>query len=302
MRILNEKLWKEWGKKSNRLDTTATYTGGWPEIVVLCNLTRAPLSVQKHRVQEWLQSYACLVTVWKMMIKDVFTASPEPLDLGESYEFIDVPVDLVAGKKDKVIRPSMVRKHYKVMRDAGVDVSFNEFEYAHLDFTFSHREELLTYVMSRLLLVEVTPSEQRQSSQKGMKLKKKKKKKEVSASSCYSPAQPPAQPLISPFLATGKLLHRLNHNTASIAALTTFRSRRSKPPVTLSIYTLFSLYSSQSSMALAISFIALILLSSAIAFQRMSISGNSRDSSYMRELCLPSCSVKVFRVSVIVGE
>ncbi|CAN7074718.1 unnamed protein product [Brassica oleracea var. botrytis] len=44
------------GKKSNRLDTTATYTGDWPEIVVLCNLTRAPLSVQKHRVQEWLQS------------------------------------------------------------------------------------------------------------------------------------------------------------------------------------------------------------------------------------------------------
>ncbi|KAJ0255744.1 Alpha/beta-Hydrolases superfamily protein [Hirschfeldia incana] len=101
--------------------------------------------------------------------------SPEPLDLGESYRFIDVPVDLVAGKKDKVIRPSMVRKHYKVMREAGVDVSFNEFEYAHLDFTFSHREELLAYVMSRLLLVEPTSVEQRQRSQKGMKLKKKKK-------------------------------------------------------------------------------------------------------------------------------
>ncbi|CAH2067157.1 unnamed protein product [Thlaspi arvense] len=101
--------------------------------------------------------------------------SPEPLDLGESYKFIDVPVDLVAGKKDRVIRPSMVRKHYKVMREAEVDVSFNEFEYAHLDFTFSHREELLTYVMSRLLLVELTPVQQRQTSQKGMKLKKKKK-------------------------------------------------------------------------------------------------------------------------------
>ncbi|CAN6854881.1 unnamed protein product [Brassica oleracea var. botrytis] len=50
-------------------------------------------------------------------------------------------------------------------------------------------------------------------------------------------------------------------------------------------------------MALAISFIALILLSSAIAFQRMSISGKSRDSSHMRELCLPSCSVKVFTIS-----
>ncbi|CAF2064690.1 unnamed protein product [Brassica napus] len=101
--------------------------------------------------------------------------SPEPLDLGESYRFIDVPVDLVAGKKDKVIRPSMVRKHYKVMREGGVDVSFNEFEYAHLDFTFSHREELLAYVMSRLLLVEPTSVEQRQMSQKVMKLKKKKK-------------------------------------------------------------------------------------------------------------------------------
>ncbi|KAL1216823.1 Triacylglycerol lipase 2 [Cardamine amara subsp. amara] len=101
--------------------------------------------------------------------------SPEPLDLGECYKFIDVPVDLVAGRNDKVIRSSMVRKHYKVMRNAEVDVSFNEFEYAHLDFTFSHREELLTYVMSRLLLVEPTPVQQRQTSQKGMKLKKKQK-------------------------------------------------------------------------------------------------------------------------------
>lgn len=80
--------------------------------------------------------------------------SPEPLDLGEHYRFIDIPVDLVAGQKDQVIRPSMVKKHYKLMKDARVDVSYNEFEYAHLDFTFSHHEELLSYVMSRLLLVE----------------------------------------------------------------------------------------------------------------------------------------------------
>ncbi|KAL8124139.1 hypothetical protein AgCh_011954 [Apium graveolens] len=79
--------------------------------------------------------------------------SPKPLDLGQHYGLIDFPVDLVAGRKDQVIRPSMVRKHYTVMRDAGVKVSFFEFEYAHLDFTFSHREELLAYVMSRLLLV-----------------------------------------------------------------------------------------------------------------------------------------------------
>ncbi|CAD5313081.1 unnamed protein product [Arabidopsis thaliana] len=101
---------------------------------------------------------------------DVY-GSPEPLDLGEFYGLIDVPVDLVAGKKDKVIRPSMVGKHYRVMRDSGVDVSYNEFEYAHLDFTFSHREELLAYVMSRLLLVE--PTQTQTVHKKGMKLKKK---------------------------------------------------------------------------------------------------------------------------------
>ncbi|CAH2042975.1 unnamed protein product [Thlaspi arvense] len=97
--------------------------------------------------------------------------SPEPLDLGECYGFIDVPVDLVGGRKDKVIRPSMVRKHYKLMKDAGVDVSYKEFEYAHLDFTFSHREELLAYVMSRLRLVQ--PSEKQQHVQKSARLKKK---------------------------------------------------------------------------------------------------------------------------------
>ncbi|KAL7139433.1 hypothetical protein ABFS83_09G050200 [Erythranthe nasuta] len=84
---------------------------------------------------------------------------PEAFDLGEYYGFIDVPVDLVAGIKDKVIKPSMVRKHYKVMKDGGADVSYSEFEYAHLDFTFSNREELLSYVMSRLLLVGAPPKQ-----------------------------------------------------------------------------------------------------------------------------------------------
>ncbi|KAI3726803.1 hypothetical protein L1987_66609 [Smallanthus sonchifolius] len=93
--------------------------------------------------------------------------SPEPLDLGEYYGLIDVPVDVVAGRKDRVIRPSMVRKHYRLMKDAGVEASYNEFEYAHLDFTFSHREELMGYVMSRLLLV--APN----TKNKSLRLKKK---------------------------------------------------------------------------------------------------------------------------------
>lgn len=102
---------------------------------------------------------------------EVAYGSPEPLDLGEFYWLIDIPIDLVAGHKDKVIRPSMVRKHYKLMKKFGVDVSYNEFEYAHLDFTFSHHEELLAYVMSRLLLVE--PTTKQPSSRKVERLKKK---------------------------------------------------------------------------------------------------------------------------------
>lgn len=93
--------------------------------------------------------------------------SPEPLDLGERYNLIDIPVDLVAGKKDKVILPSMIRKHYRLMKDGGVNASYKEFEYAHLDFTFSHREELLEYVLSRLFLVEP------HSKVKSLNLKKK---------------------------------------------------------------------------------------------------------------------------------
>ncbi|CAO2818380.1 unnamed protein product [Amaranthus hypochondriacus] len=96
--------------------------------------------------------------------------SPEPLDLGEYFNLIDIPVDLVAGRKDKIIRPSMVRKYYKLMKEAGVEVSYNEYEYAHLDFTFSHREELLAYVMSRLQLVKSTPK--RQPSSQDRRLKK----------------------------------------------------------------------------------------------------------------------------------
>ncbi|KAG1346998.1 lipase 3 [Cocos nucifera] len=96
--------------------------------------------------------------------------TPEPLDLGEHYNLIDMPVDLVAGRKDKVIRPSMVRKHYRMMKRAGVEVSYNEFEYAHLDFTFSHREELLAYVMSRLLLV--LPPQKQQGNQTTVRIRK----------------------------------------------------------------------------------------------------------------------------------
>ncbi|EFJ12557.1 hypothetical protein SELMODRAFT_123829, partial [Selaginella moellendorffii] len=85
--------------------------------------------------------------------------TPEPLDVAAFYDVIDIPVDFVAGKKDRLIPRSMVRKHYETLKAAGGQASYQEYEYAHLDFTFAHREELLAYVMSRLLLV--TPPERK---------------------------------------------------------------------------------------------------------------------------------------------
>lgn len=99
--------------------------------------------------------------------------SSEPLNIGNNYNFIDIPVDLVAGRNDHVICPSMVKKHYKLMRKANINVSYNEFDYAHLDFTFSPREELLTYVMSRILLV--TPPQEKQTIRNHLRLNKIKR-------------------------------------------------------------------------------------------------------------------------------
>jgi hypothetical protein len=46
-------------------------------------------------------------------------------------------VHLVAGQHDGVIPASNIRYHHAAMSSAGMDVSYREFEYGHMDFTFS---------------------------------------------------------------------------------------------------------------------------------------------------------------------
>eukprot|EP00249_Psilotum_nudum_P016178 c25698_g1_i1 orf=197-2302(+) len=77
--------------------------------------------------------------------------TPFPLDIGRNYDKIDIPVDVVAGRKDRLIPPCDVKRHYQLMKEKGCQVTYEEFEYAHLDFGFAHQDELLAYVMSRLL-------------------------------------------------------------------------------------------------------------------------------------------------------
>ncbi len=58
---------------------------------------------------------------------------------------------LVSGIHDGIIPVANARKHYSHMRAAGVRVTYREFDYGHMDFTFSNKDELRYYVMGRLL-------------------------------------------------------------------------------------------------------------------------------------------------------
>ncbi|WIA40969.1 hypothetical protein OEZ86_004617 [Tetradesmus obliquus] len=76
---------------------------------------------------------------------------PQPPVLSECFHALrGVPVHLVAGQHDGVIPPVNIRCHYEAMKAAGVDVSYREFDYGHMDFTFSAKEELGYYVSSLL--------------------------------------------------------------------------------------------------------------------------------------------------------
>ena len=57
------------------------------------------------------------------------------------------------GRADGVIARENVLEHYAHMRDAGLNVTYKEFEaFGHLDFTFAIKDDLRHYVLSRLLL------------------------------------------------------------------------------------------------------------------------------------------------------
>lgn len=75
---------------------------------------------------------------------------PNPVDIASEYHRINIPVDLVAGKKDGVIPPVCVRKHAQCMQEAGIDVSYKEFDYGHLEFSFTVQDDLVSYMLDCL--------------------------------------------------------------------------------------------------------------------------------------------------------
>ncbi|GLI64543.1 hypothetical protein VaNZ11_007837 [Volvox africanus] len=75
---------------------------------------------------------------------------PLPPDVSSEYWRLDMPVHLVAGRRDGIIPPPNIHRHLEAMRAQGVAVSYREFDFGHLDFTFGVKEELRMYLMKVL--------------------------------------------------------------------------------------------------------------------------------------------------------
>lgn len=75
----------------------------------------------------------------------------EPLDVMAEYGSFGCPVDICAGRADGIIAKENVVMHYEAFRAAGARVTFKEFDFGHLDFTFAVKDELRHFVLSRLL-------------------------------------------------------------------------------------------------------------------------------------------------------
>ena len=73
-----------------------------------------------------------------------------PIDIAGEYGKIDVPVDIVAGRNDGVIPPECVQRHVRHMEEQGVDVSYREFDYGHLEFSATVGHDLQSYILERI--------------------------------------------------------------------------------------------------------------------------------------------------------
>lgn len=75
-----------------------------------------------------------------------------PPDIAKNYHVLNMPVDIMAGKSDGVIAKENVLMHYQELQEANCSVTYKEFDFGHLDFTFAVKDDLRHYVLSRLLM------------------------------------------------------------------------------------------------------------------------------------------------------
>ena len=84
--------------------------------------------------------------------RKAYDGQATPPDIAKNYHVLNMPVDIMAGKSDGVIAKENVLMHYQKLQEANCSVTYKEFDFGHLDFTFAVKDDLRHYVLSRLLM------------------------------------------------------------------------------------------------------------------------------------------------------
>ncbi|KAI8465067.1 MAG: Alpha/Beta hydrolase protein [Monoraphidium minutum] len=122
----------------------------WDRAAQLPHYNARAMPAGLHFIQLWNTGRFRLYDYGSQAANLAHYGHPTPPDIASEYWRLDIPVDICAGRSDGVIPPSNVRRHVSAMAAAGVDVTYREFDFGHLDFTFNTRDELRFWVMSKL--------------------------------------------------------------------------------------------------------------------------------------------------------
>lgn len=128
----------------------------WESAMRMPHYTAAEMPVasllEAHHVLQWVHTRRfTMYDYGDVDLNREAYGQARPIDIAAEYHRIDVPVDFAAGRKDMIIEADSVRQHYDHMKAAGVErLSWREFDFGHLDFTFSAQQDLKHYVVGRL--------------------------------------------------------------------------------------------------------------------------------------------------------
>jgi lysosomal acid lipase/cholesteryl ester hydrolase len=108
--------------------------------------------LEAHHILQWIRTQRfTMYDYGETRLNRKAYGQDKPPDIAAEYHRIDIPVDFAAGSQDMIIEADSVRQHYNHMLAAGLErLSWREFDFGHLDFTFSAQQDLKHFVVDRL--------------------------------------------------------------------------------------------------------------------------------------------------------
>lgn len=128
----------------------------WETAMKMPHYTAAEMPVasllEAHHVLQWIRTNRfTMYDYGDTSLNRKAYGQDKPPDIAADYHRIDIPVDFAAGSQDMIIEADSVRQHYNHMLASGLErLSWKEFDFGHLDFTFSAQQDLKHYVVDRL--------------------------------------------------------------------------------------------------------------------------------------------------------